>query len=60
MPGAFSFFLKRSAIRDNPGPRAVLIALERLANEYEDDCRHLTAEIALKEGQHRDYRGEDR
>jgi hypothetical protein len=42
-------------IRDNPGPRAVLNAVERLADDYEDDIRHLKAEIALKEGQLRDH-----
>ena len=42
-------------VRDNPGPRAVLNALERLANGYGEDIRHRRAEIALKEGQLRDY-----
>jgi hypothetical protein len=42
-------------MRDNPGPRAVLNALERLADGYETDIRGYEAEIALKEGQLRDY-----
>jgi hypothetical protein len=46
---------REQLIRDNPGPRAVLNALERLADGYEDDIRHLKAEIALKEGQFKDY-----
>jgi hypothetical protein len=46
---------RETLMRDNPGPRAVLNALERLANGYEDDIRHLKAEIALKEGQLKDY-----
>jgi hypothetical protein len=42
--------------RDNPGPRAVLNALERVAdNSYKYDIRHLKAEIAVKEGQFKDY-----
>jgi hypothetical protein len=46
---------REQLMRDNPGPRAVLNALERLSDGYEDDIRHLKAEIALKEGQLRDY-----
>ena len=46
---------REQLIRDNPGPRAVLNALERLADGYEGDIRHLKAEIALKEGQLKDY-----
>ena len=41
--------------KDNPGPRAVLNALERLADGYESDIRGYKAEIAVKEGQLRDY-----
>ena len=46
---------REQLVRDNPGPRAVLNALERLANGYEGSIRHLKAEIAVKEGQHRDF-----
>jgi hypothetical protein len=46
---------RETLMRDNPGPRAVLNALERLAGGYDDDIRYLKSEIALKEGQHRDY-----
>jgi N12 class adenine-specific DNA methylase len=46
---------RETLMRDNPGPRAVLNALERLADGYEADIRHLKAEIALKQGQFRDY-----
>ena len=38
---------RETLIRDNPGPRAVLNALERLAEGYDDDIRHLKAEIAI-------------
>jgi N12 class adenine-specific DNA methylase len=48
---------RETLMRDNPGPRAVLNALERLASGYGDDIRHLKAEIMLKEGQLRDYQG---
>jgi N12 class adenine-specific DNA methylase len=46
---------RETLMRDNPGPRAVLNALERLADGYDGDIRHLKAEIAIKEGQLRDY-----
>ncbi len=46
---------REQLVRDNPGPRAVLNALERLADRYEGDIRHLKAEIAVKEGQLRDF-----
>ena len=46
---------REQLVRDNPGPRAVLNALERLANGYESSIRHLKADIAIKEGQHRDF-----
>ncbi len=46
---------REQLIRDNPGPRAVLNALERLADDYGDDIRHLRAEIGIKEGQLKDY-----
>ena len=46
---------REQLLRDNPGPRAVLNALERLADGYGDDIRHLKAEIAVKDGQLKDY-----
>jgi len=46
---------REQLVRDNPGPRAVLNALERLANGYESGIGYLKAEIAVKEGQLRDY-----
>jgi hypothetical protein len=46
---------RETLMRDNPGPRAVLNALERLADGYEGDIRQLKAEIALKKGQLKDY-----
>jgi hypothetical protein len=46
---------REQLLRDNPGPRAVLNALERLANGYDYDCRSLRADIAVKQGQLRDY-----
>jgi hypothetical protein len=42
-------------MRDNPGPRAVLNALERVADGYESDIGHLKADIAVKQGQRSDY-----
>ncbi len=46
---------RETLIRDNPGPRAVLNALERLANGYEHERHALKAEIGVKQGQLRDY-----
>jgi Helicase conserved C-terminal domain len=46
---------REQLMRDNPGPRAVLNALARLADGYESDIVHLKAEIAVKEGQLKDY-----
>ena len=46
---------RETLMRDNPGPRAVLNALERLANGYDHDCRHLRADIGVKQGQFHDY-----
>ncbi|WP_435019103.1 hypothetical protein TA3x_001101 [Tundrisphaera sp. TA3] len=46
---------RETLMRDNPGPRAVLNALARVADDYEDCCRRNRAEIALKEGQLHDY-----
>ncbi len=46
---------RQTLMRDNPGPRAVLNALERLAGGYGDDISYLKSEITLKEGQLKDY-----
>jgi N12 class adenine-specific DNA methylase len=46
---------RETLMRDNPGPRAVLNALERLANSYDYECRSHRAEIGVKQGQLRDY-----
>jgi hypothetical protein len=48
---------RETLLRDNPGPRAVLNALERLADGYERECGFLKSQIAVKEGQLRDYEG---
>ena len=42
-------------VRDNPGPRAVLNAVERLVGGYEHEREDIQAEIALKQGQLKDY-----
>jgi hypothetical protein len=42
--------------RDHQGPRAVLNALERLANEYGSECERVRQNIAITEGQLRDNR----
>ena len=46
---------REQLIRDNPGPRAILNALERLSGGYSSDIGHLRAEIGLKQGQLKDY-----
>ena len=46
---------RETLLRDNPGPRAVLNALERLAGGYEYECRNLKTEIGVKQGQLMDY-----
>jgi hypothetical protein len=43
-------------LRDHQGPRAIVNALDRLANSYESDCRRLQEDLAVAEGQLRDYR----
>ena len=48
---------RETLMRDNPGPRAVLNALERLSDGYEAAIRHLKADISVKESQLRDYEG---
>jgi hypothetical protein len=46
---------REQLLRDNPGPRAVLNALERLANSYDYACRSNRAEIGVKQGQLKDF-----
>ncbi len=41
--------------REHQGPRAVLNAVERLANGYEDDCNRVRQDLAIAESQLRDY-----
>ena len=48
---------REQLMRDNPGPLAVLNAIKRLANGYEEKIEHLRANVAVKEGQLRDYEG---
>ncbi len=42
--------------RDHQGPRAVLNALERLANGYGSECIRVRQDLAIAESQLRDYR----
>src|SRR5262249_49195616 len=42
--------------RDHHGPRAILNALERLANGYASDCDRIRQDRAIAESQLRDYR----
>ncbi len=46
---------RETLMRDNPGPRAVLNAFERLASSYDYECRSHRAEIGVKQGQLKDY-----
>lgn len=46
---------RETLMRDNPGPRAVLNALERLANGYDHASRCNRAEIGVKQGQLKDF-----
>ncbi len=41
--------------RDHQGPRAVLYALDRLANGYGSECARIRQELAIAEAQLRDY-----
>jgi hypothetical protein len=41
--------------RDHHGPRAILNALDRLANDYESECARVRQDLAIREGQLRDY-----
>jgi N12 class adenine-specific DNA methylase len=43
--------------RESHGPRAVLNALERLAGSYGSQCESVRQELAIAEGQARDYEG---
>ncbi len=42
-------------VRDNPGPRAVLNALERLADGYGSEIAHVKEDLGVAQGQERDY-----
>jgi hypothetical protein len=42
-------------LREHQGPRAVLNALERLANAYSTDCTRARQDLAIAESQLRDY-----
>ncbi|WP_206108086.1 hypothetical protein [Paludisphaera soli] len=46
---------RETPMRDNPGARAVLNELERLANGYDYACRSNRAEISVKQGQLADF-----
>ncbi len=49
--------IRRSTLsRDHQGPRAVLNALERLANAYGSECDRVRQDLAIAEAQLRDYR----
>ena len=41
--------------REHHGPRAILNALERLVNDYADECNRVQQELAIAESQFRDY-----
>ncbi len=43
-------------VRENPGPRAVLNALERLAEGYAGEIAHVKEDLSVAQGQERDYR----
>ncbi len=43
--------------REHQGPRAVLNAIERLANSYEAECEQASEKIDLMKSQLRDYQG---
>jgi hypothetical protein len=45
---------REQLIRDNPGPRAVLNALDRLVDGYGSDIRYLKSDIAVEQGQLKD------
>jgi len=45
----------RSTLFRDPGPRAVLNALERLASSYSFECERVQRDLAIAEGQLRDY-----
>ena len=42
--------------RDNAGPRAIYNELERIANSYDSACADVRQDLAVAEGQLRDYR----
>jgi hypothetical protein len=43
-------------LRDNQGPRAVLNAVDRLANSYSSECVRVREDLSIAESQLRDYR----
>jgi hypothetical protein len=43
--------------REHHGPRAVLNAVERLANAYDSECVRVRQDLAIAEAQLRDYQG---
>jgi hypothetical protein len=46
---------REQLMRENPGPRAVLNALERLVADYEPEIKHVRGSTALKRDQLRDF-----
>ena len=46
---------QRASLRNNPGPRTVLNAIERLAANYGLDLHDTQASLAIAQGQYRDY-----
>ncbi|MDR3635869.1 MAG: DEAD/DEAH box helicase family protein [Isosphaeraceae bacterium] len=59
--GAAEVFLEGAALRhtmlsrESRGPRAVMNALDRLTGSYEEQCATAKRELAIAEGQQRDY-----
>jgi hypothetical protein len=47
--------LQDTLSRDHHGPRAVLNAIERIANAYGTECAHLRQDLSIAESQLRDY-----
>jgi N12 class adenine-specific DNA methylase len=48
-------FRQTSLSREHQGPRAVLNALDRLANSFKSDCDRIRHDLAIAEAQLRDY-----
>jgi hypothetical protein len=49
-----------SLSHEHQGPRAVLNALGRIADAYERECERVRKDLAVAEGQLRDYRWQER